>query len=113
MGTGTPWLSPLVPNLLVGHVLGHADGRLLQLLRVLEQQRVAQAGPQEEVARLQRHHLRVKLGGFWGVPATWDGWGQGRGQPRGLTQVVSTLAAALSKWKERTLRIPSVISVRT
>lgn len=33
--------------------------------------------------------------------------------PPGLTQVVRTLAAALSKWKERTLLIPSVISVRT
>ena len=30
-----------------------------------------------------------------------------------LTQVVSTLAAALSKWKERTLLMPSVMRVRT
>lgn len=30
-----------------------------------------------------------------------------------LTLVVRTLAAALSKWKARTLRMPSVISVST
>lgn len=30
-----------------------------------------------------------------------------------LTQVVRTLAAALSKWKARTLLMPSVMSVNT
>ena len=46
---------------------------------------------------------------------TWGGWGHGGfgDMEVGLTQVVRTLAAALSKWKERTLRIPSVMRVST
>ena len=44
----------LVPLLLLLALLG---GGLLQLLRVLQQQRVAQAGPQEQVAGLHGHHL--------------------------------------------------------
>lgn len=46
------------------------------------------------------------------------GWTQTRTQTQAcpqppLTLLVSTLAAALSKWKARTLRIPSVMRVST
>ncbi|TNN46237.1 hypothetical protein EYF80_043550 [Liparis tanakae] len=63
------------------------------------EQRVSEAGAQEEVAGLHGYHL------------------EGAG-PRGfrvpeLTQVVRTLAAALSKWNARTLLMPSVMRVNT
>lgn len=97
--------------------LPDSTGRgLLQLLRVLEKEGVAQARAKEQVPRLHGDHLREGAG--WGGSEGGWTWTQTQTQTqacpqRPLTLLVSTLAAALSKWKARTLRIPSVMRVST
>ena len=101
-------MSPQAHTHLIGSLAGGASWGLLQLLRVLEEQGVAETRAEEQVPGLHGDHLgaghvRVRLArpGPRATPKTL------------LTLLVRTLAAALSKWKARTLRMPSVMSVST
>lgn len=103
-------MSPRAHAHLVGSLAGGASRGLLQLLRVLEEQGVAETRAEEQVPGLHGDHLGA---GQVRVRPARPGPAPGPPPETLLTLLVRTLAAALSKWKARTLRMPSVMSVST